>query len=713
MDAQTIAPARPQLRSVAAVLLLEALILAAVGWGLWMLRQQSLDGEMRRLASLAAALSAQADAALDVADATLRATRGELAGGLIVPGSAGAQAVLHARMAALPQFRALAVLDTAGRVVASSWDGPLLAAPLAGHGEVRAPQQGAAPGLFVGSPFTSRLDGQPLVGVSMDWRAADGRWQGTVVLLADPEFLDGDFRRIAPTADTSLAIYRRDHALVSDGPGDGSADLLPAAVSAALWDAPAPRVERLPDGRERLVAAQPLHRYPLMVVVGRDLRAALADWAEQAWLVAAFAASALTVTLFLLARNLREQRLRLAAQALLAAEQQRAARERRLEALGTLAGGVAHDFNNILASVIGYGELARSAAPDGSDQARQLDQVLQAGQRGRALVERVLSFSRGAMHVPRRFLLQPVVQEVLEMLQPTLPAGVALAPALHAPAAVVAGDPTLVYEAAMNLCTNGVQAMPQGGTLGVALDEEDVAAPRALYESWLAAGRYARLRVQDAGAGIPPEVMDRLFEPFFTTKGPRQGTGLGLAVVHGVMAELGGGIDVRSAPGQGACFTLYFPCVDAPPDAGAQGDAAADDDGLPFGEGQAVLVVDDEPALVTLAEEMLASLGYEPFGLSSSTEALERVRREPARFDLVLTDERMPGLAGTALAEALRRIRPGLPVVLASGYGGPDLEQRAAAAGIRVLLKKPLVRAELARAVAQALLQAQGPGGAG
>ena len=832
MDDSTIAAPQRQadarLRGVAAVLLVELLILVAVAYGLWVLREQSLKGELRRLGSLAAAMATQADAALNVADATLRATGTELAEGLLQPGTPAAQALLRARMAALPQFRALVVADASGRLVASSEQGPLSDAVLAERDFFRAARQSPAPGLYVGSPFRGRRDGRALVGVSMGLHARDGSFQGVVALLADPEFLDGDFRRIAPAADTSLAIYRGDHTLVSDGPGDGG-QLLPVDVSDALWAQPAPRRVRLTDGHERLVAAQPLHRLALMVVVTRDVQPALADWAEQAWLVVAFAASALTVTLFLLVRNVREQRLRMAAQATLAAEQQRAmrafqaaqeghwewgprsgrlhlsprmkellglprdaalppdaqaqlrgrmhpqdlralrralvapargpaplfdatvrmrrpddgwrhvrlrgnawrdaagapllwsgvaadasdevdsrARERqledqlqrarRLEAIGTLAGGVAHDFNNILAAVLGYGELARAAAPEASDQARQLDQVLQAGQRGKALVERVLSFSRTARHAQQRFAVQPVVEEVLQLLQASLPAGVALAPRLHAPAAAVAGDPTLFYEAVLNLCTNGVQAMPQGGALQVLLDVEEVVTPRTLFEAQLAPGRYVRLRVQDSGVGIAPQAMDRLFEPFYTTKGPRQGTGLGLAVVHGVVGELGGAIDVQSAPGQGACFTLYLPCQELVPDA-AHADASA----LPLGQGQTVLVVDDEPALVALAEEMLAGLGYEAFGLSSATEALERFGQAPARFDVVLTDERMPGMRGTELVAALRRIRPELPVVLASGYGGPELAQRAAEAGVRVLVAKPLARAELARAVAQAL----------
>ncbi|MEY8690205.1 MAG: response regulator, partial [Leptothrix sp. (in: b-proteobacteria)] len=200
----------------------------------------------------------------------------------------------------------------------------------------------------------------------------------------------------------------------------------------------------------------------------------------------------------------------------------------------------------------------------------------------------------------------------------------------------------------------------------------------------------------------------RLFEPFFTTKGPLQGTGLGLAVVRGVMADLGGGIDVQSAPAQGACFTLYFPWIEAPParpDAGEPVEPA-----LPRGQGQAVLVVDDEPPLVELAEELLAGLGYEPIGFTSSAQALAALRLEPGRFDLVLTDEVMPGMTGTALAAAIHAVHPALPIVLASGYGGPQLELRAAAVGVVVAVRKPLARAELARAVAEALQAPSRPG---
>jgi signal transduction histidine kinase/ActR/RegA family two-component response regulator len=714
-------------RGMLAVLLVELVVAAMVAYGLYALRRQTLEGELRTLGSLSAAMAADADGTLDVADVVLRATRTELANGLLRPERAGDQAVLAARLAALPRYQALTVFGAGGQRLAGAQAAgvppPLEVAQRAYFAAAQADAStGAAPSLFVDSPAapaapttlaapaapatpavpavptTPAADGPRTVDVAMDWRDAAGQFQGVVVLQAKADFLDGDFARIAPTPDTSLAVYRRDGELISDGPGDGSSRLLPAAALATLQADAQPERARLLDGgggRQRLVAAHRLQRFPLLVVVSRDARAAMADWSDQAWLVGAFAASALAMTLFLCLRNAREQALQQRLQVQLQ-------RVRKLQQLGTLAGGVAHDFNNILAAVIGYGEMARDGAAAGSAQARQLDQVLQAGQRGKALVERILSFSRSAPRPHALLRLQPVVDEVLQLLAGSLPTGVRLVPRLEAPEATVLGDATMVFEAAMNLCTNGIQAMHatgRGGRLGVALTVVDIGTPLALYAQVLAPGRYVRLAVSDSGPGIAPEVQARLFEPFFTTKEPQQGTGLGLAVVHGVVQELGGAIDVHSAPGRGTRFVLYFPCVDAPP-ADATAPAAG---AMPLGEGQTVLVVDDEPALVALTEELLAELGYESFGLTSSRQALAEVQADPARFDLVLTDEQMPELPGTALAAALHALRPDLPVVVVSGYGGPQLAARAAGAGVAVVVGKPLVRAELAQAVARAL----------
>jgi CheY-like chemotaxis protein len=249
----------------------------------------------------------------------------------------------------------------------------------------------------------------------------------------------------------------------------------------------------------------------------------------------------------------------------------------------------------------------------------------------------------------------------------------------------------------MNLCTNAMQAMPGGGMLGVRIARGRVTVSRVLSHAQLAPGDYLALSVSDQGGGITPEVMEHLFEPFFTTRGA-QGTGLGLAVVHGVMAELGGAIDVQSTPGQGACFTLYLPechdALDAPPSL---------QKAAPSGAGQPILVVDDEAALVAMLEEMLIDLSYHPAGFTDAAAALAALRETPQRFAAVITDEVMPGISGTELTRELRGFAPHLPVLLVSGYGGAALAARAAAAGATRVLAKPLQRAELAHALAEVL----------
>jgi PAS domain S-box-containing protein len=372
----------------------------------------------------------------------------------------------------------------------------------------------------------------------------------------------------------------------------------------------------------------------------------------------------------------------------------------KLEAIGTLAGGIAHDFNNILSAILGYGELAQRSAPEGSAQRRHIDASLAAGQRAKSLVERILAFSRSGMGERVPVHVESVVDEALDAVAAALPAGVTLERKIAAGDAGVLGDPTQIDQVVMNLCANAVQAMRADGRLVVTLDTLRLAAPLAVTTCTLAPGDTLRLAVADSGSGIEPRVLERIFDPFFTTKEVGVGTGLGLSLVHGIVSDLGGGIDVQSRPGEGSTFTIYLPAhgvVRAP-----AGEAAGDAD-TPRGYGQTVLLVDDEEALVRLGEEMLAGLGYEPVGFISSTAALEALRADPTRFDAVLSDESMPCLTGRELAAQARRMRPGMPVVLMSGYVSAALLQQARDIGVAEVLAKPLATPEIARALAAAL----------
>jgi PAS domain S-box-containing protein len=370
----------------------------------------------------------------------------------------------------------------------------------------------------------------------------------------------------------------------------------------------------------------------------------------------------------------------------------------KMEAMGTLAGGIAHDFNNILGAILGYGELAQKTSPEGSVIRRYVDNVMHAGGRAKALVERILAFSRSGVGERGPVNVQAVIDETLELLAASLPPDVRLDKRLEAGNAAISGDATQLHQVAMNLCTNALQAMEHRGVLEVTLDRADVAQTQRLSHGNLAPGAYVRLSVSDTGGGIPPHVLDRMFDPFFTTKGVGEGTGLGLSLVHGIVADLGGAIDVRTAVGRGTTFTIWLPTAGEATAPSAR--VAAE---LPHGRGQTVMVVDDEKPLVALAEEILAELGYEPVGFSSSAAALDAFRETPQRFDIVLTDETMPDLVGTALAHEIQLLRPGIPIVLMSGYSGAQLHERSRAAGIREVLRKPLQSKDIAECFGRAL----------
>jgi PAS domain S-box-containing protein len=371
----------------------------------------------------------------------------------------------------------------------------------------------------------------------------------------------------------------------------------------------------------------------------------------------------------------------------------------KMEAIGTLAGGIAHDFNNVLGAILGYGELAlqHDAAKDPTLR-RYLDNVLHAAERAKLLVQRILGFSRSGLGDRVPVNVQSVVSETLELLAASLPVGIQIDSELAAGTAAVTGDATYLHQVTMNLCTNAVQAMAAGGVLKVRLARELLATSRTLSRGSLAPGDYVHLTVADTGAGIPPAILERIFDPFFTTKSVGEGTGLGLSVVHGIITDLGGGIDVRSTLGKGTSVSIWLPVSGE-----VSSVATTRPEELPQGHGETIMIVDDEQALMALAEEIVAGLGYEPIGFASSRAALAAFQAAPERFDAVLTDESMPELVGTQLACELRRLRPSVPILLMSGHGDASLIARAAEAGVHEVLHKPLHAHEIAQALGRLL----------
>jgi len=370
----------------------------------------------------------------------------------------------------------------------------------------------------------------------------------------------------------------------------------------------------------------------------------------------------------------------------------------KMEALGTLAGGIAHDFNNILAIILGYTELLLLDLPPGALEWQNMQQILIAGGRAKRLVQQILAFSRQGEQKRQPVQLSFIVQETLTLLRASLPSSIDLRQSLSKDTGVVMADPTQLQQVLMNLCTNAEHAMrPKGGWLEVCLDAVLVDATMAAAIADLLPGPYARLTVRDSGRGMTPDVLERIFDPFFTTKGPGEGTGLGLAVVHGIITSYKGAITVVSTPGQGTTFAIYLPCVP-----GLVEPAAPAEELLPQGYGR-ILFVDDEAALAPLAQAMLTRLGYVTETYTSSRDALMAFQQKPQRFDLVITDQTMPYLTGEAFAHALRHIRPDIPIILCTGFSHTMTPEKAASMGIDAFLMKPLVIHDLGLAIQRIL----------
>jgi len=374
----------------------------------------------------------------------------------------------------------------------------------------------------------------------------------------------------------------------------------------------------------------------------------------------------------------------------------------RLEAVGTLAGGIAHDFNNILGAILGYGERALRDAPGGTRLQRDVDSIMTAAERGRALVDQILMFSRSSPNDYTAVHLERIVREALDHLAANRPAGVTVVPRLLAGRAAVMGDPTQVHQVVMNLVTNAFQAMPSGGKVRVLLEPVHIDAPRLTSTGTLETGDYVILEVADGGTGIPTDIVDRIFDPFFTTKEVGVGTGLGLSLVHGIVTELRGAISVVSEQSVGSVFTVYLPRA---------GDAAEASEhetpDVPRGNLERVMVVDDEEPLMLITTETLEDFGYRAVGFTSSSEALATFRAFPQGFDAVITDERMPGMTGSLLIREIRHIRPDIPTMLVSGFMADPSAGGAPENSADEVLKKPLSRHDLATSLARMLQRAR------
>jgi len=375
----------------------------------------------------------------------------------------------------------------------------------------------------------------------------------------------------------------------------------------------------------------------------------------------------------------------------------------KMEAIGTLAGGIAHDFNNILSAVIGYSEMALSKATADEELQGDIQEVLSAGHRAKNLVKQILTFSRQTEQEAQPVQVKFIAREVIKLLKASLPATIEIRQKLASDRAVLA-DPTQLHQVLMNLCTNAGYAMRKnGGILEVRLTDVPGDAGFFAGHPDLEPGPYLKLIVTDTGQGMSTQIMERIFDPYFTTR-LKGGTGLGLAVVHGIVKDHGGTVSVSSNPGSGTSFRVYLPAIERKARPEIRTDAS-----LRFGD-EHILLVDDEKSLVDLGRQMLEKCGYKVTARTSSVEALELFKIQADKFDLVITDLTMPNMTGKELAKAVLRVRPEIPVILCTGFSEMISPESAKALGIRAYLMKPVTIGDLAGTVREVLdIQSDAP----
>ncbi len=372
----------------------------------------------------------------------------------------------------------------------------------------------------------------------------------------------------------------------------------------------------------------------------------------------------------------------------------------KMEAVGTLAGGIAHDFNNILSAIIGYAEITKMDLPTGSNAKENINQVLLAGKRATELVRQILTFSRKNEQKKEPLHVHLIVKEALKMLRSSLPTTIDIRTNVPSENGTVLANPTSIHQIVVNLCANASQAIGNAkGILEVSLDRVCLSAEQVADKPLVEAGFFVLLRVKDTGNGMSEETIARIFEPYFTTKEKGEGTGLGLAVIHGIVEDIHGFIQVESCSGEGSCFSVYLPEVQENLTLVSTSEETTQ---LPMGN-ERILVVDDEPDLLDVTEIYLNGFGYSVVTEMRSTAALQLFLASPDSFDLVLTDQTMPDVTGVELAQAMLAVRPDLPVILCTGYTSALSEDEVCSLGIKSFIEKPVSKELLARTVRRLL----------
>ncbi len=370
----------------------------------------------------------------------------------------------------------------------------------------------------------------------------------------------------------------------------------------------------------------------------------------------------------------------------------------KMEAIGRLAGGIAHDFNNILSAIIGYSDMIKNDLPDNSPSKKHIVEVLKAGNRAKDLVSHILSFSRKEAKERSAVQIHLIAKEVLKLMRASIPTTIKIKQKIDPHCGNILAAPTQIHQILMNLCTNGAQSMDEkGGVLEVGLASAPLTHEDLTHSPNLKAGNYVHLWVKDCGVGIDKKHIDRIFDPYFTTKDVGKGSGMGLAVVLGIVTSYDGIISVKSKLGEGTTFNVYFPRINEKNHEQVTGNTS-----LPKGN-ERILVVDDEQTLVEMTKMRIERLGYQVTAKTSSLEALELFRSHPDAFDLVISDQTMPELTGEKLAKYLLQIRQDIPIIICTGYSSILDAEKANVIGIRDFIMKPVETTELASTIRQVL----------
>jgi PAS domain S-box-containing protein len=380
--------------------------------------------------------------------------------------------------------------------------------------------------------------------------------------------------------------------------------------------------------------------------------------------------------------------------------QSRLIQAQKMEAIGTLAGGIAHDFNNILGAILGYAEMVQEDSPAGSMARKDIDQVVKASHRAKDLVKQILAFSRQAQtdHIP----VQPggIIKEALKMLRSSLPATIDIRQDIDPEAGLILADPTHIHQVMVNLCTNAFHAMEEtGGALTISLKKKTLSQNDLANEPRVQPGDFVQLSISDTGPGIAPEIREKIFDPYFTTKEVGKGTGMGLAIIHGIAKSYNGFVTCHSQLGEGTVFQVYLPIIVDP---ALHEIKTAPLDLTQLGN-ERILFIDDEEILAEMSQAMLERLGYRVTVRRNSIEALNTFQNQPDKFDLVITDQTMPGMTGSDLAWRMLQIRPGIPIILCTGYSSLITEEKARGMGIKGFAMKPLAKKDIAALIREVL----------